>query len=111
MTDRLNFKSAGAARKFSLPTLQRLAGQNGETLTAADLDYANEVTMLREPNIGVTTLESDLLAHAIESIAQRRRERRVQHLHDALLITGTAVSLSLASAGGALLWLMVHGAV
>ena len=59
----------------------------------------------------MTTLESDLLAHAMESIAQRRRERRVQHLHDALLITGTAVSLSLASAGGALLLLMVHGAV
>jgi hypothetical protein len=67
--------------------------------------------VLREPNIGATTLESDLLAHAMENIAQRRRERRLQHLHDALLIVGTAVSLSLASGGGVFLWLMVHGAV
>ena len=57
------------------------------------------------------SLESDLLAHAMENIAQRRRERRLQHLHDALLITGAAVSLSLVSAGGVLLWLIVHGAV
>lgn len=42
-TDRIAFKSAGAVRKFSLPTLQRLAGQNGEFLAAADLDYANEL--------------------------------------------------------------------
>lgn len=43
MSERLAFKSAGAVRKLSLPVLQRLAGQNGNFLTAADLEYANEL--------------------------------------------------------------------
>jgi hypothetical protein len=41
--DRIEFKSAVAVRKFSLPTLRRLAGQSGEFLEAPDLEYANEL--------------------------------------------------------------------
>lgn len=55
--------------------------------------------------------EAALFAHALDSIAQRRQERRREAIHDALLVCGIAVSSSLAVTGGIAMWLLVNGSL
>lgn len=65
----------------------------------------------REKAVGCFELGEALKAVAMANIAQRALERRREAIHDALLVAGAAVSLALASAAGAFLWLLVNGSV
>jgi hypothetical protein len=61
--------------------------------------------------MGTIELERALFDTAMQNIAVRARQRRREAIHDALLVLGSAVSLTIATMAGVWLWLLVNGRV
>ena len=65
--------------------------------------------MTREKPQDAPDLDRALLDCAMQNIAQRASKRRREAIHDAILLAGITISLTIAIMAGVWLWLLVHG--
>ena len=56
-------------------------------------------------------LERALFDTAMQNIARRRLKRRWEAIHDAILLVGITISLTIATMAGVFAWLLVNGRV
>lgn len=56
-------------------------------------------------------LDQALLDCAMQNIAVRARQRRFEAIHDAILLAGITISLTIAIMAGVWCWLLVSGRV
>ena len=67
--------------------------------------------MTREKPQDAADLDRALFDCALQNIAVRARQRRFEAIHDAILLVGITISLTIAIMAGVWLWLLVNGRV
>lgn len=61
--------------------------------------------------VDASELDRALLDCALQNIAVRARQRRFEAIHDAILLVGITISLTIATMAGVFAWLIVNGRV
>ena len=67
--------------------------------------------MTREKPQDASELDRALFDCAMQNIAGRARQRRHEAIHDAILLVGITISLTIAIMAGVFAWLLVNGRV
>jgi hypothetical protein len=67
--------------------------------------------MTREKPQDAFDLDRALFDCAMKNIAGRPRQRRLEAIHDAILLAGATISLTIAIMAGVWLWLLVNGRI